>query len=76
MQMVEEKMEQLKATHVKSSLPDRPDIQMAEDILVRIRTSFYQAIKISLTKYSAIKSGLKYTNLNHFVTRNPLLALA
>ncbi|MGY4539882.1 hypothetical protein ACVW0P_004323 [Mucilaginibacter sp. UYNi724] len=41
MQMVEEKMEQIKATYEKSSLPDRPDIQMAEDILVRIRMSFY-----------------------------------
>jgi hypothetical protein len=41
MQMVEEKMVRIKETYEKSSLPDRPDIQMVEDILVQIRTAFY-----------------------------------
>jgi hypothetical protein len=41
MQMVEEKMELIKLAYEKSTLPDRPDIQMAEGILIKIRNSFY-----------------------------------
>jgi hypothetical protein len=41
MRMVEEKMEQIKLAYDKSTLSDRPDIQMAEDILIQIRTDFY-----------------------------------
>jgi len=41
MQMVEEKMEEIKLAYEKSSLPVKPDIQIAENILVQIRESFY-----------------------------------
>ena len=41
MKMVEEKMERIKTAYEKSALPDRPDIQIAENILVQIRESFY-----------------------------------
>jgi hypothetical protein len=41
MRMVDEKMEQIKAAYEKSSLPERPDIQMAEGILIEIRDRFY-----------------------------------
>ena len=42
MKMVEEKMEQIKVVYEKSVLPDRPDIQIAENILVQIRERFYE----------------------------------
>jgi hypothetical protein len=41
MQMVEEKMEQIKSVYQTSALPNRPSIKMAEDILVLIRENFY-----------------------------------
>ncbi|MEO7211345.1 nucleotidyltransferase domain-containing protein [Mucilaginibacter sp.] len=41
MQMVEEKTEEIKVNYAKSSLPDRPDIKKAENILVEIRETFY-----------------------------------
>ena len=41
MQMVEEKMERIKETNEKSALPERPDIKLAESILVKIRERFY-----------------------------------
>jgi len=41
MQMVEDKMEHIKAAYAKSVLPDRPDIHIAESLLVQIRKSFY-----------------------------------
>ncbi len=40
--MVEEKMERIKTAYEKSALPDRPDIQIAENILVQIREKFYE----------------------------------
>jgi uncharacterized protein len=43
MQLVEEKMEHIKATYANSPLPDRPDIQVAEKLLMQIRESFYEA---------------------------------
>jgi len=42
MQMVEEKMEYIKAAYQKSSLPERPDIGLASDLLVEIRETFYK----------------------------------
>jgi len=41
MRMVEERMELTKLAYEKSTPPDRPDIQMAEDILIQIRNNFY-----------------------------------
>lgn len=41
MQMVGEKMEQIKLIYQKSALPDAPDIKKAEDILISIRETFY-----------------------------------
>jgi hypothetical protein len=41
MQMVDEKMEAIKAAYAKSALPDRPDTQVAENLLVQIRGEFY-----------------------------------
>lgn len=41
MRMVEEKMEQIKLAYEKSTLSDKPDIQMAEGILIQIRSAFY-----------------------------------
>lgn len=41
MGMVEDRMEHISALYAKSGLPDRPDINLAEDILVQIRTEFY-----------------------------------
>ena len=43
MQMVEEKMEQIKSAYDKSTLSDRPDIHIAENILIQIRSAFYRA---------------------------------
>ena len=42
MQMVEEKMDQIKIAYEKSSLPDRPNIQLSEDLLVQVRNEFYK----------------------------------
>ncbi|MCQ6960428.1 DNA polymerase beta superfamily protein [Mucilaginibacter aquariorum] len=44
MRMVEEKMEQIKSAYEKSSLPERPDIQMSEELLIQIRGQFYSLI--------------------------------
>ncbi|MDT3401387.1 DNA polymerase beta superfamily protein [Mucilaginibacter terrae] len=41
--MVEEKMEHITALYQKSALPDKPDIQLAENILIEIRTEFYKS---------------------------------
>jgi hypothetical protein len=43
MQMVEEKMEIVRGTYEKSTLPDKPDIQIVEGLLVQIRKSFYSS---------------------------------
>ncbi|HEX9509371.1 MAG TPA: nucleotidyltransferase domain-containing protein [Puia sp.] len=40
-EMVEEKMIRIEEAYGKSSLPEAPDGQMAEDLLVRIREGFY-----------------------------------
>jgi len=40
MQTVEEKMEHIKSAYEKSILPDRPDVQIAESLLVQIRNKF------------------------------------
>ena len=42
MQMVEEKMAQVKIAYEKSALPDYPNILLAENILVQIRNRFYE----------------------------------
>ena len=42
MVIVEEKMEQIKMAYKKCALPDSPNIQKAENILVQIRDAFYQ----------------------------------
>lgn len=41
MQMVDEKMEEIKTNFAKSTLPERPNAELAEDILVEIRERFY-----------------------------------
>jgi len=41
MQMVEEKMEQIKIAYAKSDLPEKPKIQKAEELLIEIREKFY-----------------------------------
>ncbi|NHA06638.1 nucleotidyltransferase [Mucilaginibacter sp. HC2] len=41
MKMVEEKMEYIKELYATSILPDKPDMQKAENLLVRIREKFY-----------------------------------
>jgi len=41
MQMVEEKMEKIKALYEKSTLPEQPDFKKAENILIQIREEFY-----------------------------------
>jgi hypothetical protein len=41
MRMVEDKMECIKTVYANSTLPDRPDIQIAENLLVQIRQEFY-----------------------------------
>ena len=41
-QMVEEKIMQVKAAYDKCDLPDKPDIGKAESILVQIRSDFYR----------------------------------
>ncbi|GAA4317568.1 hypothetical protein GCM10023149_15190 [Mucilaginibacter gynuensis] len=41
MQMVEDKMERIKEVYEECALPDKPDIQIAETILVDIRERFY-----------------------------------
>jgi hypothetical protein len=43
MQLVEDKMELIKAAYAKSTLPDRPDAQIAEKLLVQLRESYYEA---------------------------------
>lgn len=42
MQMIEEKMELVKIAYDKSELPDKPDVQLAERILVHLRSDIYQ----------------------------------
>jgi len=43
MQMVEEKMDRIKYLYEKCDLPDRPDINKAERILIEIREEFYKS---------------------------------
>lgn len=43
MQMVEEKMEEIKELFEKSALQDKPAIQLAENILIQIRTELYRS---------------------------------
>ncbi|QEM04672.1 nucleotidyltransferase [Mucilaginibacter rubeus] len=43
MNMVDEKMEQINETYRASTLPDKPDLQKAEDILLQIRAEFYHS---------------------------------
>ena len=47
MQMVEEKMELIKLAYEKSTLLDRPDNQIAEDILIQIRTTFIELLNLA-----------------------------
>ncbi|GAA3969042.1 nucleotidyltransferase domain-containing protein [Mucilaginibacter dorajii] len=42
MQMVESKMDQIKQLYDTSTLPDKPDEQMAGQLLIRIREEFYK----------------------------------
>ncbi|MGZ3757933.1 MAG: DNA polymerase beta superfamily protein [Mucilaginibacter sp.] len=42
MQMVEDKMERIKAAYAKSMLPDCPDTYIAEKLLVQLRGNFYE----------------------------------
>ncbi|MBW8685936.1 DNA polymerase beta superfamily protein [Chitinophaga rhizophila] len=42
LKMVNEKMEKMDDLYAKSGLPDTPDIQMAEQVLVNIRAKFYK----------------------------------
>jgi hypothetical protein len=42
MEMVEDKMDQIKIVYSKSTLPDRPDIHQAEKLLIKIRAEFYK----------------------------------
>jgi len=42
MQMVQDKMDQIKTIYKVSPLPDRPDMQKSEHILIQIRESFYE----------------------------------
>jgi hypothetical protein len=42
MQMVENKMDQIKQLYATSSLPDKPDEQMAGQLLIRMREEFYK----------------------------------
>ncbi|MHA4808411.1 DNA polymerase beta superfamily protein [Flavitalea flava] len=41
-QMVEEKMEKIEEAYDRSGLPETPDYQLGEDLLVRIREGFYE----------------------------------
>lgn len=41
MQMVDDKMEQIKAAYERSSLPERPDVWVAEKLLMRMREEYY-----------------------------------
>jgi hypothetical protein len=41
MKMVDEKMEMIESAYQKSDLPEVPDIQKAEDLLINIREQFY-----------------------------------
>ena len=41
MKMVEEKMERIKVVYEKSTLPERPDIQFTENLLIQVREKFY-----------------------------------
>ena len=45
MQMVEEKMEQIKVAYEKSTLQDRPDINKAERLTIKIRERYYDIHK-------------------------------
>ena len=42
MQMVENKMDQIKELYATSALPDKPDEQVAENLLIEIREWFYK----------------------------------
>jgi len=42
MQMVDEKMEMIKSLYASSDLPDEPDIERAEQLLIQIREEFYR----------------------------------
>ncbi|MDN3583486.1 DNA polymerase beta superfamily protein [Mucilaginibacter flavus] len=42
MQMVENKMDRIKELYAKSALPDKPDEEMAKQLLIRIREEFYE----------------------------------
>jgi hypothetical protein len=42
MQMVQDKMDRIKTVYETSSLPDKPDMQKAEHILIQIREDFYK----------------------------------
>jgi hypothetical protein len=44
MQMVEEKMERIKNLYQRSTLPDNPDVSKAEELLVTIRSQFYDQV--------------------------------
>jgi hypothetical protein len=41
MEMVEKKMERIKTAYDKSTLQEKPGVQIAENLLVQIRTDFY-----------------------------------
>jgi len=41
MKMVDEKMERIKELYENASLPSQPNLEMAEDLLIRIRSEFY-----------------------------------
>ena len=43
MEMVEEKMEQIKTVFLKSTLPDKPALNQTEELLIKIREEFYQS---------------------------------
>jgi hypothetical protein len=40
--MVENKMDQIKELYATSALPDKPDEQVAENLLIEIRERFYK----------------------------------
>jgi hypothetical protein len=44
MRMVEEKMGHIKAAYEKSALPDRPNVLIAEGLLVQIRGAYYNVL--------------------------------
>ncbi len=43
MQMVEQKMERIRELYAQYSLPDQPDVQKTENLLVQIREEFLGA---------------------------------